>query len=439
MRDILVLLIIFGSIPFCIARPYVGVLLWAWISYMNPHKLTWGVAYDFPVAMIIGSATLVGTLFLFVRKSVKLPMERETVILILLWIIFTMSTIGAIYPEISWFYWERTSKILLFTFLTLMLVTNMQRLKTLLYVIVFSVGIYGFKGGIFSILKSFQYRVWGPADSFLYDANDIALGLNMLLPLMYFMAKEETNNKLRYALWGTFWLSIPAIIGTYSRGGFITLCVVLFLILVKTDKKILATFVFAIGIIGVLTLIPAKYKDRISSIQGYEEDGSAQERINAWYFAWNLSLDRPLLGGGFEPMTSETYQIYAPKFKTRPTSAHSIYFQMLGDHGFIALFLFLGLLGLSVLSCRRLQREFRSMNSSTIIVSYAKMLEISLYAYSIGGLFYNRAYHDLMFHMISIVILLKVFAYGEKRSKQTEKLNLDLNSTMHSNPPMISR
>jgi hypothetical protein len=37
MRDILVTLIVFGALPFVFKRPYIGVLLWVWISVMNPH------------------------------------------------------------------------------------------------------------------------------------------------------------------------------------------------------------------------------------------------------------------------------------------------------------------------------------------------------------------------------------------------------------------
>ncbi|HEU4855481.1 MAG TPA: DUF5935 domain-containing protein, partial [Nitrosospira sp.] len=44
MRDILVTLIVFGALPFVFKRPYIGVLLWVWISVMNPHTQGWGFA-----------------------------------------------------------------------------------------------------------------------------------------------------------------------------------------------------------------------------------------------------------------------------------------------------------------------------------------------------------------------------------------------------------
>ena len=47
MRDILVLSLLFTFAAVALVRPYVGVLLWTWISIMNPHRLAYGVAFDF--------------------------------------------------------------------------------------------------------------------------------------------------------------------------------------------------------------------------------------------------------------------------------------------------------------------------------------------------------------------------------------------------------
>src|SRR3546814_2935143 len=58
MRDVLILLLAFSVVPLTFLRPHVGILAWCWISYMNPHRLSWGFAYEFPVAMMIGLSTL---------------------------------------------------------------------------------------------------------------------------------------------------------------------------------------------------------------------------------------------------------------------------------------------------------------------------------------------------------------------------------------------
>src|SRR3546814_13159344 len=58
MRDLLLALIVFGSVPFTLVRPYVGILFFYWLSLMNPHRMTWGFAYDLRSSLLVGSVTL---------------------------------------------------------------------------------------------------------------------------------------------------------------------------------------------------------------------------------------------------------------------------------------------------------------------------------------------------------------------------------------------
>ena len=73
MRDIILFGIIFGLLPFCFLRPWIGVLVFAWLSYMNPHRFTWGAAYDFPFAKIIAVATIAGVFL----TRIKCPCQKQ--------------------------------------------------------------------------------------------------------------------------------------------------------------------------------------------------------------------------------------------------------------------------------------------------------------------------------------------------------------------------
>ena len=55
MRDFLVLcLVVLGCLA-ALRRPWIGVMVWTWVSIMNPHRYTYGVAYDAPVAALPGT------------------------------------------------------------------------------------------------------------------------------------------------------------------------------------------------------------------------------------------------------------------------------------------------------------------------------------------------------------------------------------------------
>ena len=77
MRDILITAIIFGLLPFVFKRPWVGILLWTWLAYMNPHRQAWGFAYQFPFSLVVGLVTI--SAFLVSRQSKQILWTRETV------------------------------------------------------------------------------------------------------------------------------------------------------------------------------------------------------------------------------------------------------------------------------------------------------------------------------------------------------------------------
>ena len=82
MRDVLVTFLVVVSLPFILKRPYVGILVWSWLSYMNPHRLGWGFAYSMPFAQIVAAVLFVGIFFSTEKK--RIPMDGT----VLVWIIF---------------------------------------------------------------------------------------------------------------------------------------------------------------------------------------------------------------------------------------------------------------------------------------------------------------------------------------------------------------
>ncbi len=163
MRDLLVTAIVFGGLFFVFRRPHYGIYLWSWIAYMNPHRLCWGFAYDFPFALIIAVVTLVS--YAFSKEPKRIPWTPEIIVLFLFnaWIV--ISNYFAFYPSLAWAEWDKIWKIQLMTLVTIMLITDRQRLHWLVWVIALSLGFYGVKGGIFTIVHGGVYQVQGPERS----------------------------------------------------------------------------------------------------------------------------------------------------------------------------------------------------------------------------------------------------------------------------------
>ena len=198
MRDILVTLIVFGSLPVILVSPYVGILVWSWLGYMNPHRLGWGFAYDFPFALCVGVVTLAGVLFS--REPKRIPATALTTVWFLFvgWMVFT--TLFALYPNEAWVQCAKVLKIQLMTIATIVVINSRERLRMLIWVIVASLGYYGVKGGVFTILTGGDHRVWGPPGTFVEGNNEIALALLMILPLMHYLRMTSVNRWVRAGL-----------------------------------------------------------------------------------------------------------------------------------------------------------------------------------------------------------------------------------------------
>ena len=82
MRDLALTAFVFGMLPVALRHTWVGCLLYMWISIMNPHRLTWGFAYDFPFAMIVGIVVLLSLVLSVDRK--RFPVNSLTIVLLCL-------------------------------------------------------------------------------------------------------------------------------------------------------------------------------------------------------------------------------------------------------------------------------------------------------------------------------------------------------------------
>jgi probable O-glycosylation ligase (exosortase A-associated) len=141
----------------------------------------------------------------------------------------------------------------------------------------------------------------------------------------------------------------------------------------------------------------------MNTINDYQEDASAQGRINAWKMAWNLAVDRVLIGGGFNVYMPDVFARYAPIPEAR--AAHSIYFQVLGEHGFVGLFLFLLIWILTWSHAKKIVRAVGRDPELSWARELALMVQVSLVGYAVGGAFLSLAYFDLPYDLMICIVV----------------------------------
>lgn len=415
MRDILIALIVFGLLPYVLSRPHWGVYLSAWLGYMNPHRLCYGFMLTFPVVMVAALATLIG--MRFSKEKTQMIWSREVIVLLIFMLWMLITTTQAFFFDLAWEQYVKVVKIQILTLMTLMVLTSREKVHVFVWIIALSLGFFGIKGGIFTILNGGAYRVQGPIGSFIGGNNEIALAMVMTIPLMRYLHLQETRKWLKLGLSGAMLLTAIAAVGSQSRGALVGITIMGALFWFKSRNKFMTAILIGVAVGAIGSIMPQEWYDRMNTIKSYEEDGSALGRINAWWTAYNVAVDRPT-GGGFEMFQYSVFKQYAPE-PNNVHDVHSIYFEVLGEHGFFGLFLFLLLLALTWLKCGSIIRESKKDPRLRWASDLAQMIQVSLIAYMTSGAFLGLAYFDYIYHLIALTVV-TAYLIAQPRTETTE-------------------
>ena len=402
MRDLLVAAIIFGLLPMVLRRPQVGIYLWCWISYMNPHRLAYGFAMNFPWAYTIAIATLMG--MLFSKEPKRILWTRETILVVVFVIWMLITTYFAFFPDLAWEGWVKAFKIQLMTFVTIMVITNRKRINGVIWMIALSLGFYGVKGGIFTILHGGVYRVQGPDGTFIGGNNEMALALVMTVPLIAYLRLQEKRHWLKLGLTGAMLLTAIAAIGSQSRGALVGMLAMGLFLWLKSSSKIMTGLLMVIAVVAIGSIMPQEWYDRMNSTKNYEQDDSALGRINAWHCAFNVAKSR-ITGGGIEMFRHSVFQQYAPD-PGRVHDVHSVYFEVMGEHGFIGFGLFMTIMIFTWMKGSFIIRRTKRMPDLKWASDLAAMVQVSMIGYATCGAFLGLSYFDLIWHLVAIMVIL---------------------------------
>jgi len=409
IRDYALLVILIGLVPAALKRPWVGILGWFWIAYMVPHSLTWGFGRNLPLAAMVGGATLVG--FVFTKDKRPLP-RSGTVLLIILFVMqITVSSLLAYDPALAWAKWNTVVKILLMTLITLYLFQSRDRLRYLYLVPTLGLGFYGLKTGVWVLRTAGGAMIWGPDRSFFADNNTFGLALTMILPLLLGLAREEPRRWLKRLMQVMFVCTVVSILFTYSRGAFLALIVIGGILIWRSPWRLrFGVTVLVLALVAV-PLLPNKLRDRIHSISDQESaetrDNSAAGRLEAWSTAWKIAVAHPFFGEGFKALWStDLWNTYYGNTYLAVRDVHSLYFEVLSEHGLQGFMIYIAILLSTLGTLRRVRKRWAGSPDHGYLARYADMTELAIYPYLVAGAFLGVAYFDLYFLLVGTSILL---------------------------------
>lgn len=400
MRDMITLGFISACVIAAVFHPWIGILAWTLVGMANPHRYSWA-ASELPIAAVIVLATFVGIMFTRDRIRFIFTPTMGVLALFAIWMCITLP--NSIFVEQSMEMWKRVMKIDFMIIVAAAVLYSRKHIMALTWVLVGSLAFYGIKGGIFTIATGGNYLVWGPPDSFVEGNNELALALVMTIPLMRFLQMQLKARWAYHAMTLAMLLTATSALGTHSRGALLALVAMAIVLWTRTKHKVASFTVLTLIGVALIAFMPGQWEDRMGTIVNYEQDESAMGRINAWWMAYNLASDR-FFGGGFYIYRRVVFTQYAPN-PDDIHAAHSIYFQVLGEHGFVGLGLFLLLWFLVWRSAGWLRKNGVKQPESVWVSDLGAMIQASIAGYAVGGAFLSLAYFDLPYNLLLLVVI----------------------------------
>jgi probable O-glycosylation ligase (exosortase A-associated) len=349
-----------------------------------------------------------------VRREPVTPSGTETSITVALlgWTVVTLPF--SMWPGGSFsLLTDQFIKALVFFWMIAAMVTNRERLITLAWSLTvcsiplaLSALLHFAKGDFLSTGTSIQ-RIEGYA-GLSGNPNDLALTLNLLIPFtgaLLFTTRSWLGRALAaFALL----VSVPAVIVTFSRAGFLTLVAIGVMGVICFMRR--GALLPAVGVIILALVItpalPKGYIDRLSTIVDIDADptGSAQGRWTDYQVATDVVIANPVLGVG---LGQDILALNVARGRATWRSVHNAFLEYAVDLGIPGILLFLSLLFVSFGTARRVERYARQARSLWDIGVFAAAAQIALVAFAVAAFFHPIAYQFYFFCVAGLAVAVR--------------------------------
>ncbi len=389
--------------------PFNALLIFTSLLFLSPQRF-FPILQSLRLPFVVGGFAL-GSYLLqrFLHGSPLTERVRELTLLtaLLAWAVITVPF--SLWPGGSVdTILDSYSKSLVIFFLVVNVVITPTRLRRLAWVLTMlsvplaATALANFHNGAY--MAGGNARIVGYQAAVAENPNDLALLLNVTLPLSGGLFQGERRSAVRGLITLIMLLDVAAIVVTFSRAGFWTLATVGSIFLWKVVRRRRAGLVALLAAAAVVCvpLLPGGYLERIGTSVDKDSDptGSSQARWELAQAAIAYLVQHPLVGAGIGTGILALNEQLGPQWK----QVHNAYLEYAVDLGLPGFVLFLSLLGSALNSTRLAQYDLRAARAPHALISLHQGIQLSLIAFAVGALFSPIAYGWITFYALSMAV-----------------------------------
>lgn len=399
---------------FIFLYPFLGIYAYYIIEIIAPQTLVYAGDSQ-RTAMIISLVTGVAGLLLFMRTKPKFIFVKQNYIILCFWGCLLISCFFAQYQDIAWQkFMNYYSKFFIFFFISTNLIMTKRQFLGVIEIFTSMFVLFGIHG--IKRYLSGDNIVTGIGGKLGTDNN--LFGMMMVIGISFvlypFLMKESVSLRKKICILIFLPAVIFTVICTFSRGAFLGMVGVLFLIFLRIKRKLLVLLLI-LCILPILPFIlPSGYKERLSTISNYQQDGSAVGRIEAWKAGFEMIRTYPLTGIGLQNF-SYFVEVYNPDaIYGKKLVAHNAYIELAAEAGLITFFFYVLLIITSVIDLSKLRKKFIGNKENYWAIPITYLLECSFCGYLICSMFGSTETYEVLYFLCGMVVMLKRVTVIEK-------------------------
>jgi hypothetical protein len=297
-------------------------------------------------------------------------------------------------------------KILLVFLLTINVVTSFRRLRLLMEVTVLCAAVVG-------LLTLFGYaqgqnlvedfRAAGALGGIFGNPNDLALAMNVLLPIAVGLGLARLHPLSKVLYLGCAAVLTMTTVVTQSRAGFLTVVIAGIFFLVQLSRRYPAAW--AVGALAAVALLAASPGRVFTIFDASGGNATAAESASA---RWEL-VKRSLEVAGANPIRwlfgvgMNNFHIVSIKELVN----HNAYLQVFNEIGLPAMIFYILFLASVVGITARIARRYRKARGYRQVWLTAIAIQTSLIAYAVGSFFASVAFHWYLYYPAAFAVCLQ--------------------------------
>lgn len=421
LRSIFLLGIYLSFLGLGMAAPFVFTLGYAWVDTFQPQHVAFIILNQIQPALVIGLAALIGYFAMDRQSPPRFTLASALTLAMAVWVTLTM--FWAEMPADGWVKWNWAFKTVLFSAFIPLVIRSRVQIEAFVQTYVFSLAANFIPFGLKVLISGGGYgRNLGleSGNSDLAEGGLLSTVCLMAIPLALYLGRYTLllprSRLIQLGYLGLAGLALVTALGTVERSALVGLAVLGLYMFTRSRHK------FAFGIcLVVVGMMVASYEiaslaHRADTSTHDLSDDSAAVRLAVWTWTFKYALAHPF-GGGFDAYEINHIAL-ADGTIEYGRAFHSIYFEVLGEQGWVGLALFLGLAGSTLLGLRRLSRRTRNVPHLVWCSDLSDALQSGLAVFLTAGAFVGISFQPMFWYFVAASVSLREYVHRVERQQQ---------------------